>query len=58
MNKYAEIIEAARKVVQIEADAVEALAARLDDRFAQAVEMILACTGRVVVTGMGKSGLI
>ena len=58
MNKYAEIIEAARKVVQIEADAVEALAARLDDRFAKAVEMILACTGRVVVTGMGKSGLI
>jgi arabinose-5-phosphate isomerase len=58
MNKQAEIIEAARKVVQIEADAVEALAARLDVRFAQAVEMILACTGRVVVTGMGKSGLI
>ena len=58
MNKYAEIVEAARKVVQIEADAVEALAARLDDRFARAVEMILACTGRVVVTGMGKSGLI
>ena len=58
MNKYAEIIEAARRVVQIEADAVEALAARLDERFAQAVEMILACTGRVVVTGMGKSGLI
>ena len=58
MNKYAEIIEAARRVVQIEADAVEALAARLDDRFARAVEMILACTGRVVVTGMGKSGLI
>ena len=58
MNKYEEIIEAARRVVQIEADAVEALAARLDNRFAQAVEMILACTGRVVVTGMGKSGLI
>jgi arabinose-5-phosphate isomerase len=58
MNKYAEIIDAARKVIQIEADAVEALAASLDDRFAQAVEMILACSGRVVVTGMGKSGLI
>jgi arabinose-5-phosphate isomerase len=58
MSNYAEIIEAARKVIQIEADAVEALAASLDDRFAQAVEMILACSGRVVVTGMGKSGLI
>ena len=58
MNNYTEIIDAARKVVQIEADAVTELAARLDDRFARAVEMILACTGRVVVTGMGKSGLI
>jgi len=58
MNKHAEIIEAARKVIQVEADAVEALTARLDVHFARAVEMILACTGRVVVTGMGKSGLI
>ncbi len=58
MNKHADIIEAARKVIQIEADAVEALTARLDSHFAQAVEMLLACTGRVVVTGMGKSGLI
>lgn len=58
MDKYTEIIDAARKVMQIEADAVAALAARLDERFAKAVEMILACTGRVVVTGMGKSGLI
>lgn len=58
MNKNAEIIAAARKVIQIEADAVETLANRLDERFAEAVKMILACPGRVVVTGMGKSGLI
>lgn len=58
MNNYAEIIEAARKVIEIEADAVKALASRLDESFARAVEMILACNGRVVVTGMGKSGLI
>ena len=58
MDKYTEILDAARKVLQIEAEAVQALAARLDDRFAKAVEMVLACTGRVVVTGMGKSGLI
>jgi arabinose-5-phosphate isomerase len=58
MDKHNEILEAARKVIQIEADAVEALAARLDERFAKAVEMVLACSGRVVVTGMGKSGLI
>ncbi|MBE0577440.1 MAG: KpsF/GutQ family sugar-phosphate isomerase [Desulfuromonadales bacterium] len=58
MTKYTEILDAARKVIQIEAEAVAALAARLDDSFAMAVEMILACSGRVVVTGMGKSGLI
>jgi len=58
MDKYTEILDAARKVIQIEAEAVQALAARLDDRFAKAVELILACSGRVVVTGMGKSGLI
>lgn len=58
MNNYSEIIDAARKVLQIEADAVEALVERLDERFAKAVEMVLACSGRVVVTGMGKSGLI
>lgn len=58
MTKNTEILDAARKVIQIEAEAVAALAARLDDSFARAVEMVLACSGRVVVTGMGKSGLI
>jgi arabinose-5-phosphate isomerase len=58
MANYTEILEAARKVIQIEADAVATLAARLDENFAKAVEMILACSGRVIVTGMGKSGLI
>ena len=58
MDKHAEILDAARKVIQIEAEAVATLAARLDENFAEAVEMILACSGRVIVTGMGKSGLI
>lgn len=58
MGTYKEIIEAARKVIQIEADAVDALGQRLDERFARAVEMLMECSGRVVVTGMGKSGLI
>ncbi len=58
MDKYTEILDAARKVIQIEAEAVATLGARLDERFAKAVEVILACAGRVVVTGMGKSGLI
>ena len=58
MDKYTEILDAARKVIKIEAEAVEALGERLDERFAKAVEMVMACSGRVVVTGMGKSGLI
>jgi len=50
--------EQAKRVLKIEADAVAALIDRIDERFEKAVEMILDCKGRVVVTGMGKSGLI
>lgn len=53
-----DILEAARKVLRIEAEAVSALNDRINGEFVRAVEMILACSGRVVVTGMGKSGLI
>ena len=48
----------AREVLEIEAKAVAALIGRLDQRFTQAVELILACRGRVVVSGIGKSGHI
>jgi arabinose-5-phosphate isomerase len=51
-------LETARKVLEIEAKALAELPQRLDQRFVQAVEIIFACRGRVVVTGMGKSGLI
>ncbi len=54
----ADTLVEARRVLEIEAASVLALAARLNDQFVVAVEMILACNGRVVVTGMGKSGLI
>lgn len=46
----------ARRVLEIEARAVSALAGRIDESFARACALILACEGRVVVTGMGKSG--
>jgi len=46
----------ARTTLTIEAQAISAMAERLDERFVQAVQRLLACTGRVVVTGMGKSG--
>ena len=52
------ILALARRVIQIEADAVAALAERIGDDFARAVELILECRGRVVVCGIGKSGHI
>lgn len=51
-------IALAREVLAIEARAVAALGDRLDERFTLAVELILHCPGRVVVSGMGKSGHI
>lgn len=53
-----DILKSARRVLEIEAEAVRALGDRLDERFAGAVALIEACRGRVVVTGMGKSGLV
>lgn len=47
-----------RRVVALEAEAVSALAGRIDDRFAAACRLLMTCTGRIVVTGMGKSGHI
>ncbi len=52
------MIKTALKVLQIEADAVLALKSRIDESFSKAVKMVLDCQGKVVVTGMGKSGLI
>ena len=51
-------LETARRVLEIEARALEEMKARLDASFAKAVDVLLACKGRVAVTGMGKSGLI
>jgi arabinose-5-phosphate isomerase len=48
----------AARVLRVEADAILGLVAKLDARFEQAVELLHACTGRVIVTGMGKSGII
>lgn len=48
----------ARRVLQAEAAAVLALVDRIDERFSRAVAMVRQCRGRVIVTGMGKSGII
>ena len=57
-NALKEILRHAREVIQIEAEAVQGLLDRLDENFVRAVELLLSCEGRVVVTGIGKSGLV
>jgi arabinose-5-phosphate isomerase len=52
------LIDEARRVLQIEADGILSLIDRLDHRFEQMVEKILKATGRVIVSGIGKSGII
>jgi len=51
-------IRQAKDVIRIEAEAVQSLIDRIDKRFADALKMILSAKGRVVVTGIGKSGMI
>lgn len=57
-DKIISSIEGARQVIREEAQAVARLVDRIGPEFEKAVEIILNCQGRVVVTGMGKSGLI
>ena len=51
-------LETARRVLKIEAQAIQDVLARLDAGFEKAVDALFACKGRVVVSGMGKSGLV
>lgn len=53
-----EIVERGRRVIRMEREALAAAEERLGDDFARAVELIAAATGRVIVCGVGKSGLI
>jgi arabinose-5-phosphate isomerase len=52
------VLEQAKQVLAIERDAIEDLRQSLDDHFSKALQCLLACKGRVIVTGMGKSGHI
>ena len=54
----ARALERGREVLRQEAAAVAALAGRLDERFAAATRLVAGCRGRVIVSGIGKSGLI
>ena len=58
MSKSRTSLDAGRRVLDIEARAVQALIQRLDSGFSEAVDLLYDCKGKVVVSGMGKSGLI
>src|SRR5882672_2956505 len=51
-------LKLAKEVIQIEAQAIKDLAGRIDKNFMTAVDLIVKCRGRVIVTGMGKAGII
>ena len=51
-------IERGKEVIRIEAEAVRALESKIDENFEAAVDLIIKSTGRVIVTGLGKSGLV
>jgi arabinose-5-phosphate isomerase len=57
-QETATALELARKVLRIEAAAILGLVDRLDGEFERAVQLLFECRGRVIVTGMGKSGII
>lgn len=56
--RTSEDVRRARRVLGIETDALRAVAERLDERFDRAIELLLVCRGKIVVTGMGKSGIV
>lgn len=53
-----DILQRAKEVLNIEARGISMLGERLDDRFLRAVDLLHSCPGKVVVTGMGKSGIV
>jgi len=58
MSERERLLAMADRVLRLEAESIAALRQRLDDRFVTAVELVRDCRGRVIVTGMGKSGII
>lgn len=58
MTDRKRLLDMADRVLRLEAESIASLRQRLDDRFVRAVELMHGCRGRVIVTGMGKSGLI
>ncbi len=58
MKDRVKILKQAREVLDVEANGILSLKGQMDESFVRAVELLLGCKGKVVVTGLGKSGLI
>lgn len=58
MNDSQRLLDRAREIIGMEAEAVSGLASVIDDSFLQAIDLMLHCRGRIITTGMGKAGLI
>lgn len=58
MNEPQRLLERAKEIIAMEAEAVAGLTSVIDGDFLQAINIMLACKGRVITTGMGKAGLI
>ena len=52
------MLNKAKEVIRIEAEAVKGLATHLDYHFLKALDLVVNCQGRVIITGMGKTGII
>lgn len=57
-TETANLLNAGKRVVRMEADSLAALEARLDETFVRAIELLARCTGRVIISGIGKSGIV
>ena len=58
LNRISSICDLAKEVLQIEADSILDLKNRIDGDFEKAIDILYECKGRVIITGMGKSGHI
>lgn len=57
-DERAKTVLEGRKILMQEADALGRIAERLDESFAEAVELLMACKGKIIISGMGKSGIV
>jgi arabinose-5-phosphate isomerase len=58
MTEQTQTVSEGRKILMQEAEAIRKMSERLDDNFARAIDLLFACKGKIVISGMGKSGIV